>query len=64
VPKYIFALLIGLDVLANSIIGGEPYQTISCRIGLSIQNGGWAARIQWPAPLLNHFKVSVFKTIV
>jgi hypothetical protein len=64
VPKRLFAILIGLDVLANSLIGGEPYQTISCRIGQSIKARGWAARFPWPEWLRRHFLSSVFKTIV
>lgn len=63
-PKRLFAILIGLDVLANSLIGGEPYQTISCRIGQSIENGGWAASIPWPEWLRQHFVSSVFETMV
>lgn len=61
---YIFAVLIGLDVLANALIGGEPYQTISCRIGVSILGGTWASKVPWPGWLRDHFVISVFDTTV
>jgi hypothetical protein len=40
--SYAKGILIGLDVLANALIGGRHYQTISCRIGESIADNGWA----------------------
>ncbi len=63
-PHYAFAVLIGIDVLANALIGGEVYQTISCRIGESIAAGGWAARVPWPAWFVAHCQSSVFSTVV
>ncbi len=62
--RQIFAFLIGIDVLANAIIGGRPYQTISCRIGESIESGGWASKVHWPQWWEQHCTSSVFETIV
>jgi hypothetical protein len=61
---YFLGILIGLDVLGNSLLGGRTYQTISCRIGESIEAGGWAARIPWPAWWIAHCKSAVYQTIV
>lgn len=61
---YALGVLIGLDVLANAIIGGDHYSTISCRIGLSIREGGWAAKVSWPKALRQHFIDAVFQQTV
>jgi len=61
---WLFAVLIGLDVLLNALIGGKPYMTVSCRIGLSIQSGGWASHVPWPGWLRQHFASAVFTAIV
>jgi hypothetical protein len=63
-PRYVFAVLIGLDVFTNAIIGGVPYQTISCRIGESIVDHGWASHVPWPRWWIDHCISSVFSTIV
>jgi hypothetical protein len=55
-----FAILIGFDVLANALTGGGKYQTISCRIGLSIERGGWASKIPWPKWWIEHCEQAVF----
>lgn len=55
-----FAILIGLDVLANALTGGGKYQTISCRIGLNIERGGWASRVPWPKWWIEHCEQAVF----
>jgi hypothetical protein len=62
--SYAKGILIGLDVLANALIGGRHYQTISCRVGESIADNGWAARVPWPRWWINHCVGSVFSTIV
>lgn len=54
-----FAILIGIDVFVNSLLGGDKYQTISCRIGLSIERGGWAAKVPWPRWWIIHCENSV-----
>lgn len=36
---YFFNILIGLDQLANSMLGGNPDVTISGRMGYAIKNG-------------------------
>lgn len=61
---YFKAVGIGLDVLLNALTGGVKYQTLSCRIGLSIQAGGWAAHIPWTASLRAHCIASVHEEIV
>lgn len=63
-PKYVLAVLIGIDVLANAVIGGRPYQTISCRIGESIQSGGWASHVPWPSWWRAHCLGAVYEAIV
>jgi hypothetical protein len=62
--NYLLAVAIGLDVLVNGLIGGRKYQTMSCRIGESIQGGGWASHVPWPAWFRAHCLSSVFETIV
>ena len=63
-PSYPRAVLIGLDVLCNAISGGRPYQTMSCRVGESIMENGWAARIPWSRAWINHCLASVHEEIV
>ncbi|MDR3488828.1 MAG: hypothetical protein P4M05_28485 [Bradyrhizobium sp.] len=62
--NYVLGVLIGVDVLANAILGGRWYQTISCRIGESMESGGWASKAPWPAWWVAHCKSSVYETIV
>lgn len=62
--RYVLAVLIALDILANALTGGEAYTTVSARIGESIQANGWASRVPWPAALRRHFINSVFETVV
>lgn len=64
VLAYALTVLIGLDVLANAILGGAKYQTISCRVGLSIQAGGWAGHLPWPAWFRAHCARSIYQTVV
>ncbi len=47
--KYILNVLIGIDQLGNSLLGGDPDETISSRLGkLKIRHGG---KISWYRPL-------------
>jgi hypothetical protein len=62
--RYVLAVLIALDILINALTGGEEYTTLSCRIGESLQAGGWASFIPWPNWLRQHFLDAVFETIV
>jgi hypothetical protein len=62
--RYVLAVLIGADIFVNATLGGESYTTLSCRIGESIQSGGWAAYVPWPKWLKDHFLRSVFDTTV
>ena len=62
--QHVFAILIGIDVLGNALLGGRPYQTISCRIGESIVDEGWASKVPWPRWWIDHCVSSVFETVV
>lgn len=53
--RYVLAVLIGIDILINAILGGTAYTTISMRLGASIRSDGWASRIKWPKRLHKHF---------
>ena len=64
VRSYLKAVFVGFDVLINAIFGGRPYQTLSCRVGESILEGGWASRIPWPRRLKRHFIDSVHLAVV
>ena len=61
---YVLAVLIGLDVFVNAILGGQVYQTLSCRVGESIASGGWASRVPWPAWWVRHCSASIYTTVV
>ena len=63
-PAYPRAILIGLDVLTNAILAGRPYQTLSCRVGESIMENGWAAHVPWSRKWINHCLASVHEAIV
>ena len=38
--SYAKAVFVGFDVLVNAVLGGRPYQTLSCRVGESIMDNG------------------------
>ena len=63
-PAYPRAILIGLDVLCNAVLAGRPYQTLSCRVGESIMDNGWAAHVPWSRAWINHCLASVHEAIV
>jgi hypothetical protein len=63
-PAYPRAILIGLDVLSNAVLAGRPYQTLSCRVGESIMDNGWAAHVPWSRAWINHCLASVHEAIV
>ena len=57
-PRYLLNLLIGLDVFANAILGGNPRETISSRMGRYFRAkfpDHWAEKLPWPAWLKKHF---------
>lgn len=58
---YGLSALIGLDIFLNTLLGGRV-ETISARIGRSIQLNGWAGRVPWPAPLRRHFLAAARET--
>jgi hypothetical protein len=62
--QYLIGIGIGLDITTNATLGGDHYQTLSCRIGESIQSGGWASYVPWPNWLRQHFLNAVFETTV
>ena len=62
--SYAKAVFVGFDVLVNALLGGRPYQTLSCRVGESIMSNGWAARVPWPRGWIDHFLDSVHEAIV
>ena len=62
--SYAKGVFVGFDVLVNAILGGRPYQTLSCRVGESIMDNGWAARVPWPRAWIDHFLHSVHEAIV
>lgn len=53
---WILSVLLGLDCLVNTILGGRFPDTISARLGRSIELGGWASRVPWPAWWVAHCK--------
>jgi hypothetical protein len=61
---YLRPILLGLDITINAILGGAAYQSLSCRVGVSILGGTWASRIDWPDWLHRHFVEAVFETTV
>jgi len=49
IGKWLLNILISIDQLGNTIIGGDPDETISSRIGkMKVKHGG---RIPWYRPL-------------
>ena len=61
---HVLAVLIALDILANAVLGGRAYQTVSSRIGESIRAGGWASRVPWPAWWRAHCQAAVYVRVV
>lgn len=64
IVRYLKAILVALDVLADAILGGPEYMTISGRIGKSIREGTWAANVPWPASWRQHFLNSDYQAEV
>ena len=49
IKKYFINILLGIDQLGNTILGGDPDETISSRLGkIKVKHGG---RIPWYRPL-------------
>lgn len=57
--NYLYNLHVALSQLANVLIGGDPDESLSGRIGKSILADGWAARVPWPAVLRRHWLAAV-----
>ena len=62
--NYALAVLIGLDVFVNAILGGRKYQTMSCRIGESLMDQSWASHLPLPDWFVRHCVDAVFETVV
>jgi hypothetical protein len=62
--SHVLAVLIGIDIFANALLGGRAYQTISSRIGESLKAGGWATHLPWPAVFARHCLASDYTTEV
>lgn len=45
--KYFWNILISIDQLANTILGGDPDETISSRVGKLKHKRWWAKGISW-----------------
>lgn len=59
VLNYLYNLATALSQLLNTLIGGDPDESLSGRIGKSLMKGGWAARVPWPGFLRDHWIGSV-----
>lgn len=57
--NYLYNLHVALSQLANVLIGGDPDESLSGRIGKSIAAEGWAARVPWPAMVRRHWLASI-----
>lgn len=53
VKRYIWNVLISLDQLGNTILGGDPDETISSRLGKKEREGSKIAK--WACSILNKF---------
>ena len=53
IKKYIWNLLISIDQLGNTILGGDPDETISSRTGKLMHKRRWA---KWLAAFLDLFE--------
>lgn len=62
--SYAKAVFVGFDVLINAMFGGRPYRTLSCRVGESIMDNGWAARVPWLRSWIDHFLGSFHEAVV
>lgn len=61
IKRYITNVLIGIDQLANSILGGDPDETISSRMGKALKRCGlcrFVCRLIHPIDK-NHCKKSI-----
>lgn len=52
IGKYLFNILVSIDQLANTILGGDPDETISSRVGKLRKKRVWAEFI---ASILDRF---------
>lgn len=59
VLNYLYNLHVALSQLVNVILGGDPDESLSGRVGKSVAAGGWAASAPWPQWLLRHWLASI-----
>lgn len=61
VCKYVWNVLISVDQLANTILGGDPDETISSRAGKRQYKSRWATVLCWFLNKVdtNHCKKSI-----
>lgn len=45
IAKYFWNILISIDQLANTLLGGDPDETISSRTGKLMDKRGWAKHL-------------------
>ena len=57
--NYLYNLHVALSQLINTLLGGDPDESLSGRIGKSLVAGGWAARVPWPALLRRHWLAAI-----
>ena len=59
--KYVWNILISIDQLANTILGGDPDETISSRAGKRQHEQKWAKWLCWALNKLDtgHCKESI-----
>ena len=58
--NYAYNVFVSVDQLMNAaLLFGDPDETVSGRIGKSIEAGGFWSRVPWPQWLLCHFLQSV-----
>lgn len=55
VLNYVYNLVAGFSRLFNAVIGGDPAETLSSRLGKSVVAGGWASHAPLPWWLRAHF---------
>lgn len=60
VLNYLYNLGTMLSQAINVVLFlGDPDESCSSRLGKSIEAGGWASRLPWPAAFRSHFVRSI-----
>lgn len=53
--SYLYNIGVALSRLGNTLIGGDPGDSLSRRIGTSILGGGFWSHVPMPETLRDHF---------